>query len=57
MIELEFNGLASHPGSTLCECLSAAGIDAAVGARPRPADTETETSPHWRDATRLAGDM
>jgi len=31
MIELEFCGFASQPGSNLGECLDAAGVDAGVG--------------------------
>ena len=31
MIELEFCGFVSQPGSSLGECLDAAGVDASVG--------------------------
>jgi hypothetical protein len=30
MMELDFSGFASQPGSALCECLDAAGVDASV---------------------------
>ena len=43
MIELEFCGFASQPGSSLGECLDAAGIDASVGKYDQD-DTDADAS-------------